>query len=141
MSVNQISVFLENKPGILCQLTEALAEAGINMRAITLAESTNFGVVRILAENTQSAMNVLIKEGFVAGLTPVLAYEIPNEAGGLNSLLKKISEADINVKYMYSCLSSEGSSRAIMIFRVDNAQEAEEKLSGMGLVSLTDDQM
>ena len=87
MSVKQISVFLENKPGMLNQLTAELAKSGVNMRALSLAETKDFGIARIIADDTLGAMNALKEAGFVASLTPVLAFEIPNEAGGLNKLL------------------------------------------------------
>lgn len=141
MSVKQISVFLENKPGMLNQLTAELAKSGVNMRALSLAETKDFGIARIIADDTLGAMNALKEAGFVASLTPVLAFEIPNEAGGLNKLLGIITDANVNVEYMYSCLSPRGNSEAVMIFRVANTQASESALQARGLWSLTQDEI
>ena len=141
MSVKQISVFLENKPGMLNQLTAELARSGIDMRALSLAETKDFGIARIIADDTLKAMNALKDAGFVASLTPVLAFEIPNETGGLNRLLQTITDANVNVEYMYSCLSLRGSSRAVMIFRVANTSASESALQARGLWSLTQEEI
>ncbi|MBO4325968.1 MAG: ACT domain-containing protein [Clostridia bacterium] len=141
MSVKQISVFLENKPGMLNQLTAELAKSDINMRALSLAETKDFGIARIIADDTLKAMNALKDAGFVASLTPVLAFEIPNEAGGLNKLLQILTDANVNVEYMYSCLSLRGNSSAVMIFRVANTQASESALEARGLFSLTQDEI
>ncbi len=141
MSVKQISVFLENKPGMLNQLTAELANSGINMRALSLAETKDFGIARIIADDTLKAMNALKESGFVASLTPVLAFEIPNEAGGLNKLLQTMTDANVNIEYMYSCLSLRGNSTAVMIFRVADTEAAESGLQARGLWSLTQEEI
>ena len=141
MSVKQISVFLENKPGMLNQLTAELARNDINMRALSLAETKDFGIARIIADDTLKAMNALKDSGFVASLTPVLAFEIPNETGGLNKLLQILTDAEVNVEYMYSCLSLRGNSRAVMIFRVANTAASEASLQARGFWSLTQEEI
>ncbi|MBR6410979.1 MAG: ACT domain-containing protein [Clostridia bacterium] len=141
MSVKQISVFLENRPGMLSQLTTELAASGINMRALSLAETKDFGIARIIADDTLKAMHDLKAGGFVASLTPVLAYEIPNEAGGLDRLLKTMTESNVNIEYMYSCLSLRGNSRAVMVFRVSDTEKAESALLSRGLHALSQEEI
>ena len=141
MSVKQISVFLENKPGMLNQMTAELAKSGINMRALSLAETKDFGIARIIADDTLSAMNALKENGFIAALTPVIAFEIPNEAGGLNHLLQTLTDAEVNIEYMYSCLSLRGQSKAVMVFRVTDTEKSESALVSRGLYSLTQEEI
>ena len=102
MSVNQVSVFLENKPGTLNKLTEILAVNKVNIRALSLAETSEFGIVRMLVNDVFEATNVLKENNFVATLTPVLIYAIEDKAGYLNNLLKHFSEAEVNIEYMYA---------------------------------------
>ncbi len=134
MSVNQVSVFLENKPGTLNKLTEVLATNKINIRALSLAETSEFGIVRMIVNDVFEAVNVLKENNFVAILTPVLAYAIADEAGYLNALLKNFSDAQVNIEYMYAFAGRE---RAYMIFRVNDTKKAEALLNGNGLKSLT----
>ena len=134
MSVNQVSVFLENKPGTLNKLTEVLATNKINIRALSLAETSEFGIVRMIVNDVFEAVNVLKENNFVAILTPVLAYAIADEAGYLNSLLQNFSAANVNIEYMYAFA---GRTRAYMIFRVNDTKKAEALLNGNGLKSLT----
>ena len=134
MSVNQVSVFLENKPGTLNKLTEVLATNKINIRALSLAETSEFGIVRMIVNDVFEAVNVLKENHFVATLTPVLAYAIADEAGYLNALLKNFSDAQVNIEYMYAFAGRE---RAYMIFRVNDTKKAEAMLNGNGLKSLT----
>ena len=134
MSVNQVSVFLENKPGTLNKLTEVLATNKINIRALSLAETSEFGIVRMIVNDVFEAVNVLKENNFVAILTPVLAYAIADEAGYLNSLLQNFSAANVNIEYMYAFA---GRTRAYMIFRVNDTKKAEALLNSNGLKSLT----
>ena len=138
MSVNQVSVFLENKPGTLNKLTEILAANAINIRALSLAETSEFGIVRMLVNDVFEATNVLKENNFVATLTPVLAYAIEDKAGDLNSLLKQFSAANVNIEYMYAFA---GKTRAYMIFRVNDTKKAETLLNRAGLKSLTQEEI
>jgi len=134
MSVNQVSVFLENKPGTLNRMTEVLAANNINIRALSLADTSEFGIVRMIVNDVFEATNVLKENNFVAILTPVLVYAIADEAGYLNNLLAKFSEADVNIEYMYAFAGKE---RAYMIFRVSDTKKAEAVLKSKGIKSLT----
>ncbi len=138
MSVNQVSVFLENKPGTLNKLTKVLAENKVNIRALSLAETSEFGIVRMLVNDVFQATNILKENNFVATLAPVLAYAIADEAGDLNKLLEKFSEADVNIEYMYAFAGRE---RAYMIFRVSDTKKAEAILKSKGLKSLTQEEI
>ena len=138
MSVNQVSVFLENKPGTLNKLTKVLAENKVNIRALSLAETSEFGIVRMLVNDVFHATNILKENNFVATLAPVLAYAIADEAGDLNKLLEKFSEADVNIEYMYAFAGRE---RAYMIFRVSDTKKAESILKSKGLKSLTQEEI
>ena len=133
MSVKQISVFLENKPGTLNAMTEVLSKNKIDIRAFSLAESSDFGIARLIVDDAYEAGNVLKDAGFVNSLTPVLAAEIPDEAGGLNRLLQIFTDSRVNVEYMYASLGGAGSDKAYMIFRVSDTKAAEAALTGKGV--------
>ena len=138
MSVNQVSVFLENKPGTLNKLTEVLATNKINIRALSLAETSEFGIVRMIVNDVFEAVNVLKENNFVATLTPVLIYAIADEAGYLNALLQNFTAANVNIEYMYAFA---GRTRAYMIFRVNDTKKAEALLNSKGLKSLTQEEI
>ena len=138
MSVNQISVFLENKPGTLNKMTNVLADHNINIRALSLADTNDFGIVRMLVNNVYEAANVLKEENFIARFTPVLIYAISDEAGSLDKILKAFTESDVNIEYMYAFAGKE---RAYMIFKVTDVKKAETLLNAKGLKSLTQEQI
>ncbi|MBP3852071.1 MAG: ACT domain-containing protein [Erysipelotrichaceae bacterium] len=121
MSIKQISVFLENKPGRLQRMTSVLAAHKIDLRALSLAETKDFGIARIIVSDVMDAVTVLKDADFIASLTPVLAVEIPDETGGLDKLLKIFAEAGVNIEYMYAFLGkSDGN--AYMIFRISDTK-------------------
>ncbi len=138
MSVNQVSVFLENKPGTLNKLTEVLAKQNVNIRALSLADTSEFGIVRMLVNDVYEATNVLKEENFVASVTPVLAFKISDETGSLNKLLQAFSDSNINIEYMYAFA---GKQNAYMIFRVKDTKSAEQTLKSKGLQSLTQEEL
>ena len=138
MSVNQISVFLENKPGTLNKMTNVLADHNINIRALSLADTNDFGIVRMLVNNVYEAANVLKEENFIARFTPVLIYALSDEAGSLDKILKAFTESDVNIEYMYAFAGKE---RAYMIFKVTDVKKAETLLNAKGLKSLTQEQI
>ena len=133
MSVKQISVFLENRPGCLHEMTKALAEAKIDLRGLSLAETSDFGIVRLIVDDIFGTANVLKDAGFVASLTDVLAVEVPNVPGGLNKVLEILDEAKINVEYMYAILGNKKSDTAYMIFRVNDNDTAGSALKKSGV--------
>ena len=132
MSVKQISVFLENKPGALHAMTKVLAENNIDMRAFSLAETSEFGIARIIVDDIYKTTTVLRDEGFIHQLTPVVAAALPDVPGGLDQVLQVLSEAEVNVEYMYAFLGGKKDS-AYMIFRVTDDVKASAALSAKGI--------
>ena len=141
MSIKQISVFLENKPGKLSEMTALLAANNIDMRALSLAETNDFGIARIIVDDIYEAANVLRNASFISKFSHVLAFAVPDEPGGLNKLLNVFNEANVNIIYMYSCLGSSDPSRAYMIFRVTDTSTAEAALVAHGLKPLTQEEI
>ena len=133
MSLNQISVFLENKPGRLQALTDILAKKDINMRALSLAEASDFGIVRIIADDLDAAAAVLRDEGYIYTITQVVGVEIPDEPGGLNNILRILSESGLNVEYMYAFLGRKSADHAYMIFHVQDTKAAAAALRSKGI--------
>lgn len=136
MSIKQLSVFLENRPGKLFELTALLAEKGIDMRALSIAEATDFGIARIIASDAQKCALALREGQFIAQFSDVLAFAVPDEPGGLHDLLKEFNAAQVNIEYMYAFLGG-APGRAYMIFRVTDTEAAEKALTARGLKSLT----
>jgi hypothetical protein len=136
MKVEQLSVFLENKPGGLEHVTRVLEEANINIRALSLAGTSDLGILRLLVDEVAAAKKALKEKGFTLGETPVVAVEIPDQVGGLNAILKLLSGRGIAIEYMYAFVEKSGE-RAIMIFRFDRTDEAIDLLlkNGMTLLS------
>ncbi len=123
MKVEQISVFLENKAGRLAEVTRCLGEAGINIRALSLADTTDFGILRLIVDKYDVAREMLKSKGFTVGKTEVVAIEVPDHPGGLASVLAILAQAGINVEYMYAFVQHSGKN-AVIIFRFDNLDEA-----------------
>ncbi len=119
----QISVFIENKEGRLAEVTAILRDAQVNIRALSLADTTDFGVLRLIVNDNDKATAALKKEGFTVGKTQVLAVEVNDEPGGLNRVLDPLSELDVNVEYMYAFANPQ-CKNAIMIFRFDDIEKA-----------------
>lgn len=123
MYAEQISIFIENKEGRLAEVTAILRDAGVNIRALSLADTTDFGVLRLIVDNNEAAEDALKKEGFTVGKTQVLAVEVKDEPGGLNLILDSLSEKEVNVEYMYAFANPQ-CKNAIMIFRFDDHEKA-----------------
>ena len=140
MSIRQISVFLENRPGKLYELTGLLARHGIDMRALSIAEATDFGIARIIASDAQKCALALREGQFIAQFSDVLAFAVPDEPGGLHRLLGAFNDAQVNIEYMYAVLGGE-KGRAYMIFRVTDTKRAEAALVARGLKSLSLDEI
>ena len=128
MNVTQISVFLENRAGQLSNITRVLSENGVDLRAINIAETQDYGVLRIIPADAQKASSVLLENGFIMAMTPVIAVAVPDRPGGLNSLLEALSEENIGIEYMYSVFSS-NSGEALMVLQVGEAEKVADILS------------
>jgi len=123
MHAEQISVFLENKAGRLAEVTGILSEANVNIRALALADTSDFGVLRLIVDDNIKALEALKNQGFTVGRTDVLAVEVEDKPGGLHRILEMLNNARINVEYMYAFVQHTGKN-AVMIFRFDNIDEA-----------------
>jgi hypothetical protein len=123
MKIKQISVFLENRTGRLAEVTKLLADANINIRALSLAETAEFGVLRLIVNNPDICLEVLKKNKFVAQETDVIAVEVQDKPGGLNHILEIFNKNGINIEYMYAFVEKKVDN-AIVVFRIDNAGKA-----------------
>ncbi len=132
MKAEQISVFLENKAGRLAEVAGILAEAGVNIRALSLADTSDFGVLRLIVDNNEKTKEILKKRGFTVGKTNVVAVKVTDRPGGLHNILDILYNAGINVEYMYAFVQQSGNN-AVMIFRFDNTDKAVEILNKNGI--------
>ena len=129
MSIQQISVFLENRAGQLAEITKVLAENGIDLRAISIAETTDYGVLRMIVDEAQRAKTILLDSGYIMSVTPVLAVSVP---GGVASGLKLLAEGHIDIEYMYS-LFTHVEGKAYMVFRVSDEAKFTALLEAHGI--------
>ncbi|MFB3925764.1 MAG: ACT domain-containing protein [Syntrophales bacterium] len=135
MKAEQISIFLENRPGALEQATRALRDANINIRALSLADTSDFGILRLIVNDVDTARRVLKENGFAVKRTEVVAVEVPDRPGGLHSILETLSAQRINVEYMYAYVERSGEN-AIIIFRFDKTDAAIAALLNSGFTVL-----
>jgi hypothetical protein len=129
MKIQQISVFVQNKPGHLRAPCEVLAEAGINIIALSLADTQQFGILRLIVPDWRQAKEVLEEAGFVVNVAEVLAIEVPDHPGGLADVLQVIEHSGISVEYMYA-FSERRNDKALLVFRFADADAAVAALSG-----------
>ncbi|MDD6142293.1 MAG: acetolactate synthase [bacterium] len=141
MSLKQISVFLENKPGMMFSVTELLAQNNIDMRALSLAETSEFGIVRLIVDDVYATSTILKDAGFIHNITKVLGVAIPDEPGGLHHVLQALKDADINVEYMYAFLGGKESEHAYMIFRVQDNKAAVAAMAAKGIRCVDQDEI
>jgi len=132
MKAEQISIFLENRAGRLAEVTKVLADSQINIRALSLADTSDFGILRLIVDDFDKAKTVLKEKGFTVGKTNVVAVEVPDSPGGLHELLEILNAKNINVEYMYAFVTQSGKN-ALMIFRFDRTDQAIETLKEAGL--------
>lgn len=123
MKITQISVFLENRKGRLYEVCSLLGKARINIRALTIAETQDFGILRIVVDKPEGAMRVLKKNGFVVNLTDIVAIEVDDRPGGLAEILKALGENDINIEYMYGFVEK-FSDKALLVMRFEEPDKA-----------------
>ena len=123
MRVKQISVFIENRSGRLHELTKVLGESGINIRALSLADTSDYGILRLIVDKPTEALTVLKNANFTLAETDVIAVEVPDEPGGLANVLAYMTDADINIEYMYAFVEK-SSNNALLIFRIEDIDDA-----------------
>ena len=136
MAINQISVFLENKPGQLAEFTRLLEQNQIDMRALSIADTQDFGILRLIVDDPYDTVNVAKDAGYICAVTPVLAIEIPDKPGSLVKMLSALGEAGINVEYTYAFITR-NKDLAYMIFRVNDAEHLESVLAANGITPAT----
>ena len=140
MKVKQISVFLENKEGRLAQVTKALGDNNINIRALSIADTTDFGILRLIVSDPDKAHEVLKSAGFTVSFTEVIAVEVIDEPGGLSRALEVLQSVDINIEYLYAFVQKV-SRAALVVFRVERLDEAIEILQKEGFQILSGDKV
>jgi len=132
MKVEQISIFIENKSGRLAEITRIIGEAGINIRALSLADTSDFGILRLIVDDGVKATTVLKENGFTVSKTEVVAVEVPDRPGGLSAILQTLDREEINVEYMYAFVERCGGN-AVIIFRFDEIDKAIATLKSKGI--------
>ncbi|OFX13465.1 MAG: amino acid-binding protein [Armatimonadetes bacterium RBG_16_58_9] len=140
MNVSQLSVFIENKSGRLAEVTRSLADANINIRALSIADTIDYGLLRLIVNDPVAAKNALADAGFTVTLTEVLAIEVPDKPGGLAGIIDMLGESGINIEYMYAFVGTSGEN-AIVVFRIEKLDEAIAALKAKGVRILTGDEL
>ena len=139
MAITQLSAFLANRPGTLAQAVTAISDAGVNLRALSVADTSDFGVLRVIVSDVEKTKEAL-SEYTIASETPVIAVKMTDEAGSLKQILDILQKADINVEYVYAFTSPVAGS-AYVVLRVNDTDEAEAVLARSGIQTLSDDDM
>ncbi len=132
MKVEQISIFIENKSGRLAEVSGILGASGVNIRALSLADTSDFGILRLIVDDSEKALTVLRDHHFTVNKTEVIGVEVPDSPGGLSSILQILDRNQINVEYMYAFVERSGGN-AVIIFRFDNVDEAIQVLRDNGV--------
>jgi hypothetical protein len=132
MKIQQLSLFLENKPGHLSAICQTLARANINIVTLSLADTQQFGILRLIIQDWERAKEVLEAKGFVVNVTEVVATEVNDKPGGLSEVLKILEQASTNIEYMYA-FTFRRNNRAVLIFRFDNPDVAIKQLQAKGV--------
>lgn len=140
MRVEQIAVFLENKSGRLAEITGILAENAINIRALSVADTADFGILRLIVDKVDAAKKALKENGFTVGKTNVIAVEVPDQTGGLAGVLKTVEQEGLNVEYMYAFVNKSGEN-AVLIFRFEDMDKAISSLQAAGFTILSGKQV
>jgi hypothetical protein len=140
VAIKQISLFVENKPGRMAKVSKTLSDAGVNIRALTVAEAGDFGVIRMVVDDPERGYQVLHDSGFTVSETEVLAVEMRDIPGGLYEIVNTLGESDVNVDYAYAFVTTKAE-RAMLIIRVDNLEKARQVLTGAGIKLATKDEI
>ena len=132
MAIKQLSVLAENKKGSLKRIIDLLSEAGLDLRSICIADTEDYGILRIIADDTKKAEQILTENGFTARATEVAAVAIPDRPGGLSGVLEILDRENINIEYMYSVISSHAN-EAYMVLRGNDNEKTEKALKSAGI--------
>lgn len=139
MTINQLSIFVENKAGTVAEITKSIAKAGVSIRALSVADTQEFGILRLIVSDVAKAKEALSESECVVSVTKVIGVEIPDVAGGLSKVLELMSENNINVEYLYAFITISGK-HAYVVLRVEDNEKAAKILTekGVKLVSQQD---
>ena len=140
MTIKQLSVFVENKPGKLAEFTKLLSEHGIDMRALSIAETPDFGILRVIVDDPYQTTRVLKDADYIFSITPVIAVAIPDEPGSLSRIVDILGAGGINVEYTYAFITR-NKDLAYMIFRVENNEKAIDVLTKNGVKLVAEDEL
>ena len=140
MKIHQISVFLENRTGQLAEITRLLAEANVDIRAISIAETADYGLARMIVSDAQAASAILLSHGDILSMTPVWAVEVPDRPGGLAQLLAQLASAHVDVEYMYS-LFTHREGNAYMVLRISDEETFRKALMDAGVRIMSADEL
>lgn len=138
MQIQQLSVFIENKPGRLAEITEVLANADVDIRAISVADTSDFGILRVIVDRPKEAVIALREHGMTVSLTNVLAVGIPDEKGSFSKVIRILADAGIDVEYIYAFVSRD-KDKAYVIIRTEKSTRAAEVLVQNGVEILTEE--
>lgn len=138
MTISQLSIFAENKPGAIAEITNALGTAGVDIRAMSIADTSDFGIFRLIVNHIEDAKEALTKIGCIVSVTPVIAVVIPDSPGALNDILTLFSESNVNVEYMYAFVTM-SKQNAYAVIRVEDNESAIKLLQEKGITFLTDE--
>lgn len=140
MGIYQISIFLENRTGQLAEITKLLAEKNVNLRAISIAEATEYGVLRIIADDAERAMAVLLENGNILSKTPVIVVSVPDQPAGLSEILSLLADGKVDIAYMYSLFTHQDG-KAYMVFRVDDEEKFLDLLKTHNILPATNEEL
>ena len=140
MRIRQISMFLENKPGQLSAVCRDLAEAGVNIATLSLADTSDFGIVRMIVDDHEKAKAVLAEKGHVANVREVIAVCVPDRPGGMAEVMQVLDQAGANIEYSYAFAFHKGE-KAVLVFRFGDNDKAESALKAAGYTTLGEDEI
>lgn len=136
MTINQLSIFVENKAGTVAEITKSIAKAGVSIRALSVADTQEFGILRLIVSDVEKAKEALSESECVVSITKVIGVEIPDVAGGLSSVLELMSVNRINVEYLYAFITISGQ-HAYVVLRVEDNEKAAKILTENGVKLVT----
>jgi len=137
MKVKQISIFLENKSGRLAKVIKTLGENNINIRALSIADTTDFGIIRLIVNDPDKALKILKEQDFTVSTTEIIAVQVPDKPGGLAGILQMLEDFKINIEYMYAFVEKSGTD-AVVVFRVESIDRAIDILQQRGVSLLSE---
>lgn len=140
MRIRQISIFLENRPGQLSTICRDLADAGINIATLSLADTADFGIVRMIVDDHEKAKDVLAEKGHVVNVREVIAVCVPDRPGGMAEVMQVLDKAGVNIEYSYAFAFHKGE-KAVLVFRFSDNAKAESALKAAGYTTLGEDEV